>query len=150
MAGRTSRARAGLAAAIAAVTLAAPVAAAPPGTAKPLGSGENLVAQAQFSVHVGVGVGRPYYHPYHGRHYRAYPRPYYGPGYVYRPAPYYYPPPVTYYQTQPYVVRPVVPPVEYGGDPDALARCASRFKSFNANTGTYITYDGEERRCPYL
>jgi len=29
-------------------------------------------------------------------------------------------------------------------------RCAARFQSFDWETGTYFTYDGEERVCPYL
>jgi BA14K-like protein len=29
-------------------------------------------------------------------------------------------------------------------------RCAATFRSFNPNTGTYVTYGGEERVCPYL
>lgn len=29
-------------------------------------------------------------------------------------------------------------------------RCAATFRSFNPSTGTYVTYGGEERVCPYL
>ena len=35
------------------------------------------------------------------------------------------------------------------GDDD-LRRCAYEFRSFDPVTGTYITYEGEERVCPYL
>lgn len=31
-----------------------------------------------------------------------------------------------------------------------MERCAARFRSFDWETGTYITYEGEERVCPYL
>lgn len=95
----------------------------------------SLIEKAQVGIY--FGFGDPYYRPY---------RPYYRPYYGYRR---YYdsPPPVTYYETRPYVARPA--PAPYG-DPDAIARCASQFRSFNANTGTYITYEGEERLCPYL
>ena len=31
-----------------------------------------------------------------------------------------------------------------------MARCAARFRSFNTETGTYVTYGGEVRVCPYL
>lgn len=33
---------------------------------------------------------------------------------------------------------------------DRFARCESEFRSFDPSTGTYITYGGEERLCPYL
>jgi hypothetical protein len=32
----------------------------------------------------------------------------------------------------------------------AYALCAERFRSFNPATGTYTTYGGETRVCPYL
>jgi hypothetical protein len=35
------------------------------------------------------------------------------------------------------------------GDDD-MRRCAYEFRSFDPVTGTYITYEGEERICPYL
>ena len=35
------------------------------------------------------------------------------------------------------------------GDDD-MRRCAYEFRSFDPVTGTYITYGGEERVCPYL
>jgi hypothetical protein len=31
-----------------------------------------------------------------------------------------------------------------------IRRCAYEFRSFDPVTGTYITYEGEERICPYL
>jgi len=31
-----------------------------------------------------------------------------------------------------------------------MQRCADTFRSFNPNTGTYVTYQGETRLCPYL
>jgi len=31
-----------------------------------------------------------------------------------------------------------------------MERCAARFRSFDPSTGTYMTYDGEMRPCPYL
>lgn len=33
---------------------------------------------------------------------------------------------------------------------DAYARCSERFRSFDPRTGTYTTYGGETRVCPYL
>ncbi len=36
-----------------------------------------------------------------------------------------------------------------GGD-DAYARCSAQFRSFDPSTGTYTTYGGETRVCPYL
>jgi hypothetical protein len=33
---------------------------------------------------------------------------------------------------------------------DAYALCAQQFRSFNPSTGTYTTYGGETRLCPYL
>ena len=91
--------------------------------------------RAQVSIQLGFG---PRYRPYYG--YGPYYRPYY------RPYGYYAPPPVAYYETRPYIVQRARP----AGDPDAIARCASRFKSFNANTGTYVTSEGGQRLCPYL
>lgn len=99
-------------------------------------AGGSLVTKAQVGVYFDYGRPR-YYRPY-------YYRPYYG--YRYYDAP----PPVTYYETRPYVVQRSAPPPAYSGDPDGIAKCASRFRSFNANTGTYVTYEGEVRRCPYL
>lgn len=32
----------------------------------------------------------------------------------------------------------------------ALDRCEEQFRSFDRRTGTYTTYDGEKRLCPYL
>lgn len=96
------------------------------------GNEARSLQSVQFSVH--YGYRRPYYGYDYG--YRPYYRPYYAPP----------PPPVTYYESRPYVVRPA----PRGYDPDAVARCASRFKSFNVHTGTYITYGGEEVLCPYL
>jgi hypothetical protein len=57
-------------------------------------------------------------------------RPYYW-GYG---APYYGPPPPVYY----------APPV----DPDAVAYCARRFKSYDPASGTYLGYDGIRHPCP--
>jgi hypothetical protein len=66
-------------------------------------------------------------------------RPYgYGPGY--------YDDGTVYGYAPRYEVAPA-----YGySDGDAYARCAPRFRSFDASTGTYTTYGGEQRRCPYL
>lgn len=33
---------------------------------------------------------------------------------------------------------------------DGMQRCAATFRSFDSRTGTYVTYDGETRTCPYL
>ncbi|MGD9803360.1 MAG: BA14K family protein [Hyphomicrobiaceae bacterium] len=33
---------------------------------------------------------------------------------------------------------------------DGMQRCADTFRSFDSSTGTYVTYDGETRTCPYL
>ena len=35
-------------------------------------------------------------------------------------------------------------------DQDAMQRCADTFRSFDPSTGSYVTYDGETRTCPYL
>lgn len=35
-------------------------------------------------------------------------------------------------------------------DRDGVAECAARFRSFDPSTGTYVTYNGETRTCPYL
>lgn len=38
----------------------------------------------------------------------------------------------------------------YGYDNDAVARCAARYRSFDAASGTFLHVSGERRRCPYL
>ena len=35
-------------------------------------------------------------------------------------------------------------------DRDGMDRCAETFRSFDPDTGTYVTYGGETVRCPYL
>jgi uncharacterized protein YoaH (UPF0181 family) len=35
-------------------------------------------------------------------------------------------------------------------DQDAVSQCAATFRSFDADSGTYVTYAGETLRCPYL
>jgi hypothetical protein len=60
------------------------------------------------------------------------PHYYYGPGYYYGPPPPYYP--------APYYYRPA-------GPPDWEAYCASRYRSFDPYTGTYMGYDGVRRPC---
>lgn len=56
------------------------------------------------------------------------------------------------------------PVVEYDDDDDDDAdavqlrvvyrggeqRCAATFRSYDSTTGTYVSYDGDTRRCPYL
>jgi len=58
-----------------------------------------------------------------------------------------------------YVVEESAAPVVYfdedddddaDASSDAMQRCAETFRSFDASTGTYVTYDGETRICPYL
>jgi hypothetical protein len=125
------------------LALCSPSAAVPSSALLPR-SGEAATAAIPAQVGIYLGYGRPY-RPYYGPYDRPYYRPYYQPYRYYAP-PLPPPPPVTYYETRPYVARPARP----AADPDAVARCASRFRSFNVDTGTYITYDGEERLCPYL
>jgi hypothetical protein len=101
-------------------------------------AGPGLIEKAQVGIY--LEYGRPY-RPYRRYYDAPYYRPYYRP-YAYR----YYEPAPRYYSSRPYVVEE---PRRYE-DPDALARCASQFRSFNAHTGTYTTYEGETRLCPYL
>ena len=136
-----------LAAAVVALLPAMPVSSAPPAGVAGGTVADANVTDANARERSAVIRTQGIYFGY-GRGYRGYggyygPGPYYG-GY-YRPH-YYAPPPVTYYETRPYESRP--PERAYGDD--AVARCASRFKSFDPRTGTYVTYDGEERLCPYL
>ncbi len=35
-------------------------------------------------------------------------------------------------------------------NPAGMQRCADTFQSFDPGTGTYVTYQGETRVCPYL
>ncbi|MEZ5855274.1 MAG: BA14K family protein [Hyphomicrobiaceae bacterium] len=132
------------AAALAATTVlaAGTASAAPPVSKAGVTGAPSLVTKTQ-GIYFGYSYGRPYrrhYRPYYYRPYR-----YYGGPYAYR-SYYYGPPATTTYYSRPYVV-------ERGRgrwDPEDVARCASRFRSFSVRTGTYITYGGEERLCPYL
>ena len=128
-----------LLAAAVAILMSYPVAAAPPAGLADRGSEVPSAVTRTQGVYFGYGR-RGYYGGTYGPGYG--PAPYYG-GY-YRP---YYegppvPPPVYYAPARPYAEGP--------REDDAVARCASRFRSFNPRTGTYINYDGEERLCPYL
>ena len=70
---------------------------------------------------IGGALAAPYYY---GPYYR---RPYY-------PAPAYSAPPPAYY------------PAPAGGD--AVAYCASRFRSYDPRSGSYMGYDGLRHSCP--
>jgi hypothetical protein len=59
---------------------------------------------------------------------------YYGGPYYYGPPPYYAPSPY-YYGPGPY------------GPPDWEAYCASRYRSFDPESGTYMGYDGVRHPC---
>lgn len=75
----------------------------------------------------------PYHHrPHYGSYYGAYSRPYYAP-------------PVVYYETDRSINRRL-----RVGHPHDVARCLELFRSYNVYTGTYITYDGEVRTCPFI
>jgi hypothetical protein len=60
---------------------------------------------------------------------------------AYRPRPGYY------YDDYAYD-GPYYYPRDYRGDPRQI--CAQSFRSFDWRTGTYTTYNGERRLCPYL
>jgi hypothetical protein len=68
----------------------------------------------------GGALAAPYYYGY---------GPYYGP---------YYYPPAAY--------GPGYPAPGYGGN--AAAYCASRYKSYDPSTGTFLGYDGARHPCP--
>lgn len=81
---------------------------------------------------------RPYSsdHPY-------YHSPYRSPGYY---APRYYAPSYhSHYESDRSINRRL-----RVGNPHDVARCASMFRTYNPYKGTYITYDGEVRMCPFL
>jgi hypothetical protein len=61
--------------------------------------------------------------------------PYYGP---YGPYPYYYGPPVVY--------APGYPAPGYVGN--GGTSCASRYKSYDPSTGTFLGHDGLRHPCP--
>lgn len=58
--------------------------------------------------------------------------------YYYGPYPYYYGPPVVY--------EPAYPAPGYGGG--VAASCASRYKSYDPATGTFLGRDGQRHPCP--
>ena len=47
------------------------------------------------------------------------------------------------------LVRAVASIVAFG-DLELVPLCEETFRSFDRRTGTYVTYDGERRLCPYL
>lgn len=49
---------------------------------------------------------------------------------------------------EPELIAPAI--LEGRASEEAMARCAERFRSFDKRTGTYVTYQGELRVCPYL
>lgn len=60
---------------------------------------------------------------------------------------------------QGYIDEPDEPVVQLDDDDEdgvrvvyrgGMQRCADTFRSFNPDTGTYVTYQGETRVCPYL
>lgn len=83
-------------------------------------------------------------HHHHGHHHHFRPRwygvPYYG---SYYSDPY-------YYSDSYYYDDGDDDAVVYANDGDAVARCASRYRSFDARTGTYLNNDGNRYLCPYL
>jgi hypothetical protein len=80
--------------------------------------------------------GRPAYRPYA---YRPYYRPYYGYGYGL--------PLVAGVATTVIAAEAIRENRARSSD---YERCAAAFRSFNPRTGTYVTYGGDVRVCPYL
>lgn len=79
--------------------------------------------------------GKHWHGKHHHRRHRWYGVPYYGYG-----SGYYYDD-YAYYDDGPDV---------YVDDGDAVARCASRYRSFDPRTGTYLSSSGKRKICPYL
>ena len=134
-----------LAAAVVPAWEAVPAAAAPRWEAAP------VVVAAPASTGRGdfAGPRRGYRGGGH-RHHRHAHRRWRGGG-VYFGAPYYYGAwgPSYYYDDfydAPYYDD--VPVASY--DDDDVERCAARYRSFDRRTGTFLTYGGERRLCPYL
>jgi hypothetical protein len=61
-------------------------------------------------------------------------------------APYYYGGPYPYYYGPPVVYEPGYAAPGYAGGP--AASCASRFKSYDPSTGTFLGHDGKRHPCP--
>jgi hypothetical protein len=61
-------------------------------------------------------------------------------------APYYYGPYPYYYYGPPAAYGPVYPAPAYGGGP--ATSCASRYKSYDPATGTFLGHDGLRHPCP--
>jgi len=85
----------------------------------------------------GVAVGNALAAPYYD----------YGPDYGYEdgPGPYAYGPPADDYGAGPYPYRP--PAYAYNNG-DADAYCASRFRTYDPYSHTYMGYDGFRHHCP--
>ncbi len=83
-------------------------------------------------------------HHHHGYPHRRFPRGYYG-GY-----PYFYDYGPSYYDSYYYDDDYDDDAVVYANDGDAVARCESRYRSFDRATGTFLANDGKRKLCPYL
>ncbi|EJF89177.1 BA14K family protein [Bartonella tamiae] len=62
---------------------------------------------------------------------------------IYPARPSYYPAPPGYYPPPPAAYRPIYQP----WSPAWYQRCASKYRSFNPQTGTYRGYDGRDHLC---
>ena len=121
------------------------------GNAAPLGTTADRPVTADSVVVPVHGYARPRVHyddyeplPY----YAPYPESYRRPNYSRYHSPYhspYYAPPIMHYESRSSINRRL-----RIGHPHDMARCASVFRSFSVYTGTYVTYDGEVRPCPFL
>ena len=102
--------------------------------------GGDALAAGIFGLAAGAFIGslaQPRY-PYYGYYNQ-------GPAYYYEPAPVYVapPPPVAYQQAPVYSSG-------YGFQPwtpEWYAYCDNRYRSFNAQTGYFLGYDGEYHFC---
>jgi BA14K-like protein len=105
------------------------------------GSGVQTAASTIAAAQTTVQYRRPgrafYGRPYAYRY--GYRRPYYGYGYGL--------PLVAGVATTVIIAEAIR---ENRARPSDFERCAAQFRSFNPRTGTYVTYAGDVRICPYL
>jgi hypothetical protein len=107
----------------------------------------SKVHTGQPIIDVRRGGGHGHGHHGHGHWHGGYghnhfrPRWYgYGAPYYYDYGPAYYDDDDVYYEDE---------SVQYSDD-DAVERCASRYRSFDYRTGTFLRNDGRRQLCPYL
>lgn len=115
------------------------------------GPGMSRRAYRRGGAGIRRNVGRRHFGSRHWRHRHHHHHRRWWRGGVYFGAPYYYGTWGPSYYDDYFYDDPVIvdePIASY--DDDAVERCEARYRSFDRRTGTFMTYGGERKLCPYL